>query len=114
LRLAVLLHEESPAALPSLLATAGFSGFAPTILGVIGGFGELWKVTADHEIAQYVEAHRAHLASLLLFELVHEGQAILQMERAAELGDLDLGFKRWAARLPEVTPPDLQLERAPQ
>jgi hypothetical protein len=111
LRFAVLLHEESPDSLPRLLATAGFSDFAPSVLGVVAGFGELWKVTADHEIADYVVAHRAHLASLLLFELAHEGRAISEMERVAELGGLDISFKRWATRLPRVTPPNHQLER---
>jgi hypothetical protein len=100
LRLAVLLHEQSPASLPSLLVGAGFSDFAPIVLAVIGGFGELWKTKTEHEIAEYVLAHRGHLASLLLFELAHEGRATSQMERAAELGGLDLSFKRWAARLP--------------
>jgi hypothetical protein len=100
LRLAVLLHEESPDSLPSLLVGAGFSDFVPIVLAVIGGFGELWKTKTEHEIAEYVLAHRDHVASLLLFELAHEGQATRQMERAAELGGLDLSFKRWAARLP--------------
>jgi hypothetical protein len=100
LRLAVLLHEQSPASLPSLLAGAGFSDFAPIVLAVIGGFGELWKTNTDDEIAEYALAHRDHLASLLLFELAHEGRATRQMERAAELGGLDLSFKRWAAQLP--------------
>jgi hypothetical protein len=100
LRLTVLLHEMSPNSLPSLLAEAGFSDFVPTVVGVIGGFGELWKVGTDHEIAEYVVAHRAHLGALLLFELAHEGRAISAMERAAELGGLDLCFKRWTGRLP--------------
>jgi len=99
LRLSVLLHESSPSSLPSLLTAAGFSDLQPVVLGVIGGFGELWKATADHEIAAYVVTQRAHLASLLLFELVHEGRAIAAMERAAELGSLEVGFRRWVRRL---------------
>jgi hypothetical protein len=99
LRLAVLLHEESSNALPSLLVAAGFWDFAPAVIGVIGGFGELWKLTADHEIAEYVVNQRARLAALLLFELAHEGRAIPEMQRAAELGGLDLDFKRWVERL---------------
>jgi hypothetical protein len=100
LRLAVLLHEQSPASLPSFLAAAGFSDFASIVLAVIRGFGQLWKTNTDDEIAEYALAHRDHLDSLLLFELAHEGRATRQMERAAELGGLDLNFKRWAARLP--------------
>jgi hypothetical protein len=99
LRLTVLLHEMSPGSLPSLLAGAGLSDLAPPVVGAIRGFGELWKGVADDQIAEYVVAHRAHLASLLLFELAHEGRTIPAMERAAELGGLDLDFKRWAARL---------------
>ena len=98
-RLAVLLHEMSPGSLPSLLAAAGLSDLAPPVLGALAGFGELWKVLTDDQIAECVVAHRAHLASLLLFELAHEGRAIPAMERAAELGGRDLDFKRWAARL---------------
>ena len=105
-RLAVLLHEMSPGSLPGVLAAAGLSDFAPPVLGAIGGFGELWKVATDDQIAEYVVAHQAHLASLLLFELAHEGRAIPAMERAAELGGLDVDFKRWAGRLSTVTPPD--------
>jgi hypothetical protein len=99
LRLTVLLHEMPPSSLPSLLARAGFSDFMPTVLGVIGGFGELWKVAADQEIGEYVVTHGPHLGSLLLFELAHEGRAIAAMERAAELGDLGVCFRRWAGRL---------------
>jgi hypothetical protein len=99
-RLAVLLHETPPDSLPGLLAAAGLSDCAPLVFGVIGGFGELWKVTGDGEIAAYVAAHRAHLAPLLLFELAHEGRATPAMERAAELGGLDRAFGDWARRLP--------------
>jgi hypothetical protein len=99
LRLAVLLHEESPDSLPSLLSAAGLSELAPTVLGVIGGFGEVWKTSGEEEIAAYVRAHRADLASLLLFELAHEGRPTRAMERAAELGGLAQSFTRWTARL---------------
>ena len=98
-RLAVLLHEESPPSLPRLLATAGFGDFAPVVMGVIGGFGTLWKATTDQEIEGYVAAERTHLGSLLLFELAHEGRATSQMERAAELSGLARDFARWRARL---------------
>ena len=104
LRLAVLVREESPASLPHVLATAGCPDFSPTVVSVISGFGELWKLLGDSDIAGYTVAHRAHLASLLLFELAHEGQAIPQMERAAELGGLDLDFERWTERLPNARP----------
>jgi hypothetical protein len=111
LRLAVLVHEESPDSLPPVLVTAGCPDFSPTVLSVIRWFGELWKLAGDREIAQYVVAHRAHLASLLVFELAHEGQAIPQMERAAELGGRHLDFKRWVDRLPTSTSWRNALER---
>jgi hypothetical protein len=104
LKLTVLLHEQLPDSLPRLLAGAGFSDVAPIVLTVIGGFGELWKTRTDREIAEYIRIHTDHLASLLLFELAHEGRATGQMECAAELGGLHLSFKRWAARL-GVSPP---------
>jgi hypothetical protein len=111
LRLAVLLHEESPTSLPSLLAAAGFADFAPTVIGVIRSFGELWKTTGDREIAGDVLTHREHLAPLLLFELAHEERAIPEMQRAAEIGGLDPGFKRWVDRLPTATPSNSTFER---
>src|SRR5262245_18046221 len=57
LRLAVLVHEESPDSLPGPLAAAGVSDFAPTVVTVVSSFGELWKVEADLDIARYVSAH---------------------------------------------------------
>jgi hypothetical protein len=99
-RLTVLVHETPPESLPRVLEAAGFSDLSPIVREVIGGFGEVWRVTADCQIAEYVVTHGAHLAPLLLFELAHEGRAIPAMERAAELGGLDLAFARWAGRLP--------------
>jgi hypothetical protein len=107
LRLAVLLHEEAPNALPRLVAAAGFSEFAP----LIGGFGELWKTTGEDEIAAYANAHRAHLDSLLLFELAHEGRATVAMERAAARGGLANSFERWASRLATVPSPNARPAR---
>lgn len=99
LRLAALLHEESPNRVPTLLETAGLSDFAPVVGAVIARFGCLWKIGAAHELADYVAAHRAYLAPLLLFELAHEGRATPEMERAAHLARLALDFQRWTARL---------------
>ena len=99
LRLTVLLHEEPLSSLPSLLAAAGRPDFASTVLDVTAGFGKMWKATADEAIARYAEVHRHHLASLLLFELAHEGRPTSGMERAAELGGLSLDFAQWVAGL---------------
>lgn len=111
LRLAVLLHEEAPSALPRLVAAAGFSEFAPLIRDVIAGFGELWKTTGEDEIAAYANAHGAHLDSLLLFELAHEGAATLAMERAAGRGGLAESFERWVSRLSTVPSPNARPAR---
>ena len=99
LRLTVLLHEEPLPWLPRVVAAAGFSDFAPTVLDVTAGFGDVWKATTDEAIARYAEVHRPHLAPLLLFELAHEGRPTSEMERAAELGGLSLDFARWVAGL---------------
>ena len=99
MRLAVLFHEEPTDRLPSLLGEAGFPDFAPAVVGVIGGFGQLWKAKTDQEMVAYVAAHKANLPALLLFELAHEGRATPQMERAAEIADLSVDFNRWVARL---------------
>lgn len=103
LRLAVLVHEEPPDALGGILDAAGLSELAPTVFAVVGEFGKLWKIAADDEIAEYVDSHRAHLASLLLFELAHEGSATRAMERAAQLGGLAFRFEGWRARLSSMT-----------
>jgi hypothetical protein len=101
LRLAVLVHEQPPEAIPELLVTAGFSDITPTIHAVIDGFGRLWKTGSEAELADYVEAHGQHLPALLLFELAHEGRATMAMRRWAELAGLAGPFERWATRLGE-------------
>ena len=101
-RLAVLVHEQPPEAIPDVLATASFAAAAPTVHAVISGFGRLWKVRSEAELADYVEAHRPYLPALLLFELAHEGRATTAMRHAAELAGLAETFERWAARLGEA------------
>ena len=53
----------------------------------------------EGDLRDYVEENRPHLASILLFELAHEGQSIPEMERAAEVGGLQAALKCWAERL---------------
>jgi len=97
--LAALVNEEPQESLPKLLGAAGVFDFAPTVVAVTGGFGRTWKVRTKGDLRDYVEANRPHLASILLFELAHEGQAIPKMERAAEVGGLQAPLKCWAERL---------------
>jgi hypothetical protein len=102
LRLAALVHEQPQELLPKLLDSAGVLDLLPAVVAVIGGFGRIWKVTAEDDLHNYVEANRPYLAAILLFELAHEGQSTPAMERAAKLGGLQPAFERWAGRLAEA------------
>ena len=104
LRLAALVHEEPPESLPKLLDSAGVRHLAPIVVAVIGGFGQIWKVRTEGDLRAYVEVNRPHLASILLFEVAHEGQSTPVMERAAELGGLRPALTCWAARLAGAIP----------
>ena len=105
LRLAALVHEEPQESLPKVLRSAGVFDFAPTVIAVTGGFGRIWKVRTEGDLRDYVEVNRPQLASILLFELAHEGQVIPEMERAAEVGGVQAAFKCWAERLAGAAPP---------
>jgi hypothetical protein len=111
LRLAALVHEEPQESLTKLLASAGVSDFAPTVVAVTGAFGRIWKVRTERDLRDYVEVNRPHLASILLFELGHEGQSTPEMERAAQVGGLQTALKCWAERLAGVAPPNLLVQR---
>lgn len=111
LRLAALVHEEPQESLTKLLDSAGVSDFAPTVVAVTGGFGRIWKVRTEGDLRDYVEVNRPHLASILLFELAHEGQSTPEMERAAEVGGLQAALKCWGERLAGAAPPNPRLQR---
>jgi hypothetical protein len=104
LRLTTLVHEEPHESLAKLLGSADLLDFWPTVAAVTAGFGRVWKVRTEDELRHYVEVTRPDLAAILLFERAHEGQATPQMERAAELGGLQLAFECWVERLAEGTP----------
>jgi hypothetical protein len=114
LRLTALVHEEPLESLPKLLGSAGVSGFAPTVAAVTSGFGRIWKVRTEHDLRAYVEAHRSHLASMLLFDVAHEGRAIPEMERAAEVGGLADAFNCWVGRLVGATASYPAIVRPPE
>jgi hypothetical protein len=103
LRLAALVHEEPPAAVPEVLDAAGLGDFAPTVLAVVGGFGRIWKARSEADLRDFVRTNAQHLAAILLFELAHEGQRIPRGERAAELGGLRAAVQRWTVRLAGMT-----------
>jgi hypothetical protein len=111
LRLAALVHEEPQESLAKLLDSAGLFDFAPTVVAVTGGFGRIWTVRTEADLRDYVEVNRPHLASILLFEVAHEGQSTPEMERAAGIGGLQAALKRWAERLAGATPPNPRLRR---
>lgn len=99
LRLTALVHEESPESLPKLLDTAGLSDVAPTVLAVMRAFGRIWKIGSDEQLRAYVAENQLRLASILLFEVAHEGQLTALMERAAVIGGLHSHLKLSTARL---------------
>jgi hypothetical protein len=105
LRFAALVHEEPQESLAKLLGSAGVLDFAPTVVAVTGGFGRIWKVRTEGDLRDYVEVNRPHLASILLFELAHEGQSTPEVERAAEVGGLQAALKCWAERLARAAAP---------
>jgi hypothetical protein len=111
LRLAALVHEEPPESLPKLLGSAGVLDLAPTVVAVTGGFGRIWKIRTEGDLRDYVEVNRPHLASILLFELAHEGRSIPEMEGAAEVGGLQATLTCWAERLAGAAPPGPGLPR---
>lgn len=99
LKLVVLVHEEPPARAAELVGGAGFSEARDLVLRVLDGFGGVWKVRNDSEMEAYVRAHGPGLASLLLFELAHEGAATASMQSAARAAGLAATFQRWLGRL---------------
>ena len=113
MRLAVLLHEESPTRVQALLERERLTGVAPLVTSVIAAFGRLWKLESDREVVDYVRAHGAYLEALLLFELVHEGAPTARMRRVAALGGLASRFETWVRRLDGGSPVLIALEAAP-
>jgi hypothetical protein len=88
---------------PEVLDAAGLCDFAPTVLAVVGGFGRIWTARSEADLRDFVQTNVPHLASILLFELAHEGQRIPRAERAAELGGLQASLRRLSERLARAT-----------
>ena len=99
LRLAALVHEEAVGQLPTVLREAGLGAHTAPVLAIVGGFGEVWKARDAAGLADYVGRHREHLASLLLFELAHEGRPTAAMRAAARQGGVAEEFETWVRRL---------------
>jgi hypothetical protein len=99
LRIAALVHEEAIGHLPAVLRKAGLSAHAAPVTAIVGGFGEVWKARDAAGVVGYEGRHREHLASLLLFELAHEGAPTAEMRAAARRGGLGEEFETWVRRL---------------
>jgi hypothetical protein len=83
LRAAAVHEQRDPEQLPA--------DVAPVVLG----FGELWKIAGDADLAAFVTRHRDHLRPLLLFELAHEGAATDGMRAVASQAGMADDFAGW-------------------
>lgn len=101
-KLTALVHEIPPTELVATLQSAGMADVASRILAIVNGFGQVWKIQTQEEMQSYVNAHRADLAALLLFEVAHEGAATEAMRAVAALGGLRERIEKWSAHLATV------------
>jgi hypothetical protein len=84
----VALHEErDPRRLPADVAL------------VVLGFGELWQIADDADLAAFVAHHHYHLRPLLLLELAHEGAATDGMRAVALRAGMADEFAEWERAL---------------
>jgi hypothetical protein len=94
------VHEErDPAGLREAALGVGAGRDADAVVAIVLGFGEIWTVTDDASLDDYVARHAGHLRALLLFELAHEGEATEAMTAAAERAGFVRELWRWDARL---------------
>ncbi|HXV33483.1 MAG TPA: hypothetical protein VD769_05700 [Gaiellaceae bacterium] len=94
------VHEErDPAGLREAALRVGAGRDADAVVAIALGFGEVWKVTDDASLDDYVARHAGHLRALLLFELAHEGEATDAMTAAAERAGFVRELWRWDARV---------------
>jgi hypothetical protein len=98
-KLAALLHEMSLAEVEETLQQMGFGDMAQFVCNIIGGFGDIWKITSESQLREYVFRRQSHLEPLLLFEVAHEGAATDAMRAAARLGGCEENLEAWAGRL---------------
>jgi hypothetical protein len=96
--LVAAVHEErEPERLRLAALAAGAERDADAVVAIALGFGELWQVTDEASLDDYVARHAGHLRALLLFELAHEGSATDAMTAAARRGGIEREFAGWAA-----------------
>jgi hypothetical protein len=97
LSVAAVHEEREPDRLRKAALAAGAGHDADAVVAIALGFGEVWQVTDEASLDDYVARHAGHLRALLLFELAHEGSATDAMTAAAERGGIEREFAGWAA-----------------
>jgi hypothetical protein len=98
--LVAAVHEKrDPDELREAALASGAGHDAGAVVAIALGFGEVWQVTDDETLDDYVARHAGHLRALLLFELAHEGSATDAMTAAAKRGGIEREFAGWAAAL---------------
>jgi hypothetical protein len=65
------------------------------VAAVVLGFGEVWRLSGEADVADYIDRHADHLRALLLFELAHEGAATGAMYAVAARAGLAQEFAGW-------------------
>ena len=65
------------------------------VAAVVLGFGEVWRLNGEADVADYIDRHADHLRALLLFELAHEGAATGAMYAVAARAGLAQEFAGW-------------------
>jgi len=99
LTVAAVHEEREPDRLRSAAAAAGAGHDADAVVAIALAFGEVWQVTDEVSLDDYVGRHAGHLRALLLFELAHEGSATEAMTAAAERGGIENEFAGWVAAI---------------
>ena len=94
------VHEErDPPRLRRDALAAGADRNADAVVAIALAFGEIWQVTDEASLDDYVGRHAGHLRALLLFEVAHEGEATDAMRAAAGRAGFERELWRWEARV---------------
>jgi hypothetical protein len=96
-QLAAKVHEErDPVRLREAADAAGAGDDAETVVAVTLAFGEIWKLSSDHDVDAFVMRNAPHLRALLAFKLAHEGAPTDVMKAIAERAGFADEFAAWA------------------
>ena len=98
--LVAAVHEErEPEPLREAAREAGAGRDTDAVVAIALGFGDVWQVTDEASLDDYVGRHAGHLRALLLFELAHEGRATEAMTVAADRAGIADELAGWEAAL---------------